>query len=140
MLPTIRKRGYAPVYMSDFFNNDFDSFFKSPDTFNPAVNVREDEKSYSIELATPGMKRDEIKIEVEKDILSVSSAKTEEKSEEKNGYSRREFGVQTFCKNFTIPENTAIEKITASYKDGILSIEIPKSEKEAKVKKVIKIS
>lgn len=140
MLPTIRRRGYAPVYMSDFFNSDFDNFFGTARRFNPAVNIKEDEKSYGIELALPGLNKEDVKIEVEKDVLMISSEKKEEKNEEKNGYSRREFGSYSFCKSFRIPENVNTDKISASFKNGILTMELPKSEEETKVNRIIKIS
>lgn len=140
MLPTIRRRGYAPVYMSDFFNSDFENFFGTARRFNPAVNIKEDEKSYGIELALPGLNKEDVKIEVERDVLMISSEKNEEKNEEKNGYSRREFGSYSFCKSFRIPENVNTDKISASFKNGILTMELPKSEEETKVNRIIKIS
>lgn len=140
MLPTVRRRGYAPLYMSDFFQNDFDSLFGNTRRFIPAVNIREDDKAYMIELAAPGMNKSDFKIEIEKDLLMISYETKEEKSEEKNGYSRREFAAQSFCRNFTLPENANRDKISAAYKDGILKLEILKSEEEPKLSKVIKIS
>ncbi len=138
MLP-IRKT-YRPMYMSNFFDNDLDSFFKPASTFKPAVNVREDEKAYNIELALPGISREDIKIEIDKNILMISSEKNDNKEESANGYSLREFGYQSFCRNFTIPENADSEKISASYKNGILTVGIPKSKEDARVNRVIKIS
>jgi len=140
MLPTIRKRGYAPFFMSDFFNSDFDNFSGNARKFNPAVNIREDEKAYAIELALPGLSKEEVKIEIEKDILMISSEHHDEKNEEKNGYSRREFGTHSFCKSFRIPENADAEKISASFSNGILILGLPKSEEETRVNRIIKIS
>lgn len=140
MLPTIRRRGYAPVYMSDFFNTDFDNFFTSAGKQSPAVNIREDEKAYGIEVALPGLSREDVKIEIEKDILMISSESREEKNEEKNGYSRREFGSYSFCRSFRIPEDVKSEKISASFNNGILNLELPKSEEKASVNRIIKIS
>ena len=140
MLPTMRKRGYAPAYISDFFNSDFDSFFGTTRRFNPAVNIREDEKAYGIELALPGLNKEDVKIEVERDVLVISSEHKDEKKEEKNGYSRMEFGSYSFCKSFRIPENVNIDKISASFINGILKMELPKSEEETKVNRTIKIS
>jgi HSP20 family protein len=138
MLPI--RRTYRPMYMSNFFDNDLDTFFRPTSTFKPAVNVREDEKAYNIELALPGMSKDDIKIEIEKNILMISSEKKDSSEESENGYNLREFGYQSFCRNFTIPENADAEKISASYKDGILNVGIPKSKKETKVNRLIKIS
>lgn len=145
MLPTIRRRNYSPVFFSDLFNsdlfnNEFNNSFYRTRYSEPAVNIREDEKRYNIELAVAGMNKDEMKIEIEKDTLIVSSEKKEQMEESKNGYSIREFGDQSFCKSFRIPEGTDTSKIKASYNDGILDIEIPKVEEKARVNKVIKIS
>jgi len=138
MLPT--RRTYRPMYMSNFFDNDFDSLFTAQKAFKPAVNIIEDDKAYMLELAVPGMSKNDIKIEIEKDLLIISSEQKESKETSDKGYSRREFGYQSFCRNFTIPENADSEKINASYKNGILQIEIPKAKEDVKVNKVIKIS
>ena len=140
MLPTMRRRGYAPVYMSDFFSSDFDNFFSPQRTYSPLVNIREDEKAYGIEIALPGISKEEMKIEIEKDVLVISSERNEEKKEEQNGYSRREFGHYSFCRSFKIPEDVKGEDISAEFKNGILNIALPKSEVETKVNRVISIS
>lgn len=134
------RKSYRPAYMSNFFDNDFDSFFTPASTYKPAVNVKEDEKAYRIELALPGMTRDAIKIEIEKDILMISSESKKSGEETQNEYKRREFGHQSFCRNFSIPDNADTEKINASYKNGILSVDLPKSKEEVKLNRVIKIS
>ena len=134
------KRSYKPVYMSNFFNNDLDSFFAPARTYRPAVNVKEDEKAYNIELALPGMSKEDIKIEIEKEILMISSETKESREKSQNGYNLREFGYQSFCRNFTLPDNAESEKINASFKNGILNVEIPKSKEDVKLNRVIKIS
>ena len=137
MLPI--RRSYRPYYMTDFFNTDFDRFERRHSS-KPAVNIREDEKSFTIEMALAGVKKDDIKVEIDKDVLTISSEINDEKNSNENGYSRREFGYGSFCRSFTIPENTESEKISASFKDGILYIEIPRAKEEAKVNRVIKVS
>lgn len=139
MLPTITKRGYSPLFMSDFFDNDINSLFGTKKSI-PAVNIREAEKSYAIEMALPGVEKSEVNIEVEKDTLIISSEQVSEKSEENDGYSRREFGKYSFCKSFRIPENVNPDKIAASFKNGILEVTLPKSEDEKKINKIVKIS
>lgn len=138
MLPI--RSTYRPMYMSNFFDNDLDTFFKPASTFKPAVNVREDEKAYNIELALPGISKEDIKIEIEKNNLIISSVKNDSKEDSANGYNIREFGYQSFCRNFTIPENAVSEKISASYKNGILIVDIPKSKKDTRVNREIKIA
>ncbi|MCA1756908.1 MAG: Hsp20/alpha crystallin family protein [Bacteroidales bacterium] len=139
MLPTITKRGYSPLFLSNFFDNDFDSFAgKRQDV--PAVNIREGEKVYSIEMALPGMDRSDVKIEFEKDTLVISSEISEDRKDETDGYSRKEFGSYAFCRSFRVPENVASDKISATFKNGVLEINLPKSEDEKKINRVIKIS
>ena len=102
----------------------------------PAVNVMETNDDFRIEVAAPGMRRNDFKVELDNNILTISSER-EDKSEEKdsNGnYTRREFSYQSFQRSFTLPENKVLgDKITARYVDGILHVTVPKSE-DAKVK------
>lgn len=139
MLPTITKRGYSPLFLSNFFDNDFDSLPGRRRDL-PAVNIREGEKLYTIEMALPGMERSDVKIEFEKDTLVISSEVAEEHKEENDGYTRKEFGSYSFCRSFRVPENVNSDKISATFKNGVLEITLPKSEDEKKINKVIKIS
>jgi HSP20 family protein len=115
----------------DFFGGDF---FGTPAptarrTSTPAVNVMENEDEYVIEVAAPGMKKDDFKVEVNNGVLSIS-AEMEEKDEQKDdkkGYTRREFCYSSFNRSFSIPKNEVDEgKIDASYKDGLLKIKLHK--------------
>ena len=137
MLPI--RRSYRPVYMSDFFNTDLNLFDSRP-SLKPAVNIREDEKAFTIEMALAGIDKGDIKVEIEKDVLTISSERKDEKNENVNGYSRREFGYQSFCRSFSIPESAEADKISASFKNGILTVEIPRSKEEPKLNRVIKVS
>ena len=108
----------------------------------PAVNVRESNDEFMIEVAVPGMKRDDFKVELDNNVLTISSSK-EEKAEEKNRageYTRREFSYQAFQRSFSLPE-AKVEggKISAKYTDGILYVTVPKRE-EAKMKPVRQIA
>lgn len=140
MIPATRKRDYSPSYRTNCFNDDFDFFFNNTKSNSPAVNIREDEKNYQIEMALAGLSKEDVKIEIEKNILMISSETKKEESKELEGYNRKEFGFQSFCRNFTIPENADNEKISATFKNGILNIEIPKSKEEVKLNRVVKIS
>jgi HSP20 family protein len=117
----------------DFFGGDF---FGAPvrqgrKTSTPAVNVMENEDEYVIEVAAPGMKKDDFKVEVNNGVLSIS-AEMEENDEQKDdekGYTRREFCYSSFNRSFAIPKNEVDEgKIDASYKDGLLKIKLQKRE------------
>ena len=129
-----------PSLLNDFFMDDwFDSSirnWRSTGATLPSVNVRETNDDFIIEVAAPGMRRDDFKVELDNNILSIS-AEIEGKNEapDQNGnYNRREFNYQSFQRSFSLPE-TKVEgaKISAKYKDGILYIAVPKRE-EVKVK------
>ena len=89
-------------------------------------NVSENENEFSIELSAPGLKKEDIKIELENDILKISSDIADKKEEEKNGYYRREFYMSSFERSFTLPKSANKSDISASMIDGILNITIPK--------------
>ena len=97
----------------------------------PAVNVKETDKEFVVEVAAPGMKRDDFKVELDNHMLTISSER-EDKQEEKDkegNFTRREFSYQSFQRTFTLPvDRVDGEKINARYTDGILHITVPKKE------------
>lgn len=103
----------------------------------PATNIIENENSFELSLAVPGVEKKDIKIDLEDNLLTISSEKEEEK--ENVNFSRKEFGYHSFSRSFTLPKTVEVENIKADYKNGLLNITIPKIE-EAKLKKAIKIS
>ena len=139
MLPMITRRGYKPLTLSDFFNEDFFPMNRNTSSL-PSVNIREDEKAFYLELAVPGMDKKDLRIEVKDDVLTISSEHKEEKDQDLEGYRRREFSYSSFCRSFYLPEDVNGEKIGASYKDGILNVEIPKLEEEKKKEKIRSVS
>jgi HSP20 family protein len=141
MLPTITRRNFRPFHMSNFFDNDiFPATTGSPDS-TPAVNIREDEKNYSIELAIPGIDKKNLKIDINEDVLTVSSEIKNESKKENDGYKRMEFSYSSFARSFFIPENVKREAIEANYKDGVLSVSLPKQEEDkAKISRQVTIS
>ncbi len=145
----IRRNNLFPEFPSVFDNFvgkdlfDFDNNgFHAPGTSVPAVNVKEHEDGFDIEVAAPGFNKKDFNIEVNNDLLTISSTK-ETKNEEKDSkgrYTRREFGYTSFKRTFTLPDKTVnSEKIKANYEDGILYISIPKRE-EVKPKPVRQIA
>jgi HSP20 family protein len=135
-----RNRNFLPSFSrlwddDDFFNRNLmnwgTSNFADMGTTLPAVNIRETDDSYEVEMAAPGMKKGDFKIELDNNILTISSEKTEE-HDEGNGnekYSRREFSYQSFQRSFSLPKEVVDEeKIKAEYKDGMLHLTIPKKE------------
>jgi HSP20 family protein len=134
-----------PSVFSDFF--DTDRFF-SPRWFErefaetlPAVNIKENGKQFSIELAVPGFGKDDFKINVEGDVITISAEKKEEKKDESERFTRHEYSYNSFSRTFTLPQNANAEKVDARYDNGILKLVLPKKE-EAKPssRKEIKVS
>lgn len=130
--------------LDDFFSGDLHSAFNS--NFNtgitlPKVNIKESIDSYNVEMAVPGLKKSDFNIDLDNQILSISTNIKEEKEEKGENYTRREFGYSSFKRSFTLPESVDTDKIKANYEDGILHIIMPKKE-EAKQKpsRSIKIS
>lgn len=108
--------------------------FSDTNTTLPAVNVAEKDDEFAIELAAPGMKKDDFRISLDGNVLTISSEKKNEKEEKSGKYSRREFSYQSFQRSFTLPVGRVeTEKVAARYENGILYIQIPKRE-EAKPK------
>jgi HSP20 family protein len=141
MLSTISKRSFRPFYMPSFFEDDLFPAFSSRTSSMPSVNIREDEKFYNLELAIPGIDKKDLKIDINEDVLTISSEMKNETEEKKDGYKRKEFSYSSFCRSFYIPENVDREKIEANYKDGVLYVGLPKKEEEKnKIVKQITIS
>ena len=146
---TLVKRdvGYVPTisnFFDDFFTRDLFNWpsDSSTGTSIPKVNIYETDREFHVEMAAPGMKKDDFSVELDNNTLTISSQKTSE-TEEKEGrnFQRKEFSYLSFQRTFHLPESAEVEKINAKYNDGILNLSIPKKE-EAKRKplKTIKIS
>jgi HSP20 family protein len=140
MLPTISTRSFRPFYMPGFFDDDLLPMSNNRSNSLPAVNIREDEKRFILDLAVPGIEKKDLKIEFHEDILTISSEIKNESEESSDGYKRKEFSYSSFSRSFQIPENINKDKIEANYKDGILSVALPKAEEKNKISRQIKIS
>jgi HSP20 family protein len=110
-----------------FFNDSFGAALKQ---FNPAVDIAEDEKSYEILVAVPGVKKQDFKIDLIDGKLTISGErKIEEKKEGKNFHSlETQYG--SFSRSFFVPEDVKAEKVEATYEDGLLKLTLPKKEKK----------
>ena len=106
----------------------------------PAVNIKEEKDKFVLELAAPGMKKDDFKINLDNYQLTISAETKSEKKEKEDSYTRREFVYNSFSRSFTLPKTIDIDKIKADYRNGILDIVLPKKEEETKLTKQIKIS
>ncbi|SHJ27272.1 heat shock protein Hsp20 [Tangfeifania diversioriginum] len=141
-----RNEGYFPSFIDRFFNNDLmdwgTSNFSSTNTSLPAVNVKETDDDYFIEVAAPGMSKKDFNVNFQNNVLTISSEKKNEKEEKEDSYTRKEFSYQSFQRSFTVPGNDVdSDKISASYENGILKIKLPKREEvKPKPAREIKIS
>jgi len=134
MLPMLRNSFNWPSLLNDFLGKELTTESVFPKGFSmPAVNVAESGDKYQIEVAAPGLSRDDFKVSVLNNVLTISSEKEEKKEDGDRKFHRREFSYLSFQRSFALPEHIDIEKISASHADGILKIEIPKKE-EAKEK------
>ena len=94
----------------------------------PAVNIITSEYQFDIELATPGNKKADFQIEVEDDVLIISSETVSQSGDTETSYERKEFGYNSFQRSFNIPESVNTDKISATYKEGVLTVSLPKKE------------
>jgi HSP20 family protein len=126
-----------------YFNNVFDSLFSDALNKNyglnkvPNVNILENESEYVIELAAPGLQKEDFKIELKKDNLSVWVEKKASETEIKKDYSRKEFEYSSFARSFVLPEGVDVDKIGAEYVSGILTITIGKNETKPTHKEIV---
>ncbi|HDQ00178.1 MAG TPA: Hsp20/alpha crystallin family protein [bacterium] len=124
-----------PDEMDRFFGDFGLDFWNSDSVWNPAVDITEKSDSYEVKAELPGMKKDEIKISREDDVLMISGERKSEQDEKKDNYHRIERRYGKFQRSFYLPKNVKANDIKANYKDGVLTVTIPKSE-EAKPKEI----
>ena len=143
MMPSKRMynndQNWLPTFFNDFFDNDW---MMKTNATAPAINVVESDKDYKVEVAAPGMKKEDFNIHLgENNELVITMEQKNENKEEHKKYLRREFAYSKFQQSFVLPDNIEKEKISASVNDGILTIELPKHapEEKAKVNRVIEI-
>jgi HSP20 family protein len=127
---------------SDFFDRNWLDWsnrnFSLTNTTLPSVNIKESNESFDVEVAAPGLSKEDFRIELNNDLLTISSEKKDEKTEEESHYTSREFSYQSFSRSFSLPGSIERENISAKYENGILFITIPKKE-EARSKPVRQI-
>lgn len=141
----VKRNGFWPSTSSvDEFLND--NLFNWPGDLNrsstlPRVNITETDEDFTVEMAAPGMKRDDFHVELDNDLLVISAEMNQENEEKNSSYTRREFSYESFRRSFHLPNTVEGDKIKAKYEDGLLRLSIPKKE-EAKRKpaKTIQIS
>ena len=98
----------------------------------PAVNITEQKNDYLVSLAAPGMKKEDFNIDVDGNMLTISSEKEETKEEKEKKFTRKEYNYSSFSRSFTLPDEVNKEKIDAKYEDGVLKISLPRKEEAKK--------
>ncbi len=131
----------VPNLFEDFFGSDlFDRLGAMSGGSNlPSVNIRDQKDRYSIEVAAPGLNKDDFNVEIDEGALTISSSKEASDEQKEGDYTRREFNYTAFQRTFTLPDTVKEDDISAEYEDGVLYINIPKKEEEKREKKKIDI-
>jgi HSP20 family protein len=132
-MKTILKRNHLPVFFDDFlgdvFNTDKMHYSAELTRTAPAVNIKESDSDYQIEIAAPGMEKSDFKIAIHQNLLSVFTEKREANTENAEKFSRKEFGYMLFKRNFTLPEGKIeTDQIQAKYEAGVLKLILPKKQ------------
>ncbi|MGM9796258.1 MAG: Hsp20/alpha crystallin family protein [Parabacteroides sp.] len=143
MMPSKRMynndQNWLPTFFNDFFDNDW---MMKTNATAPAINVVENDKDYKVEVAAPGMRKEDFNIHLGDDNeLVITMERKNENKEEHKKYLRREFAYSKFQQSFVLPDDVEKEKINASVNDGILTIDLPKRtpEEKAKINRIIEI-
>ena len=140
MLPVMFQNSWMPTVFEDFLNNDW---MPRANSTAPAVNVKEDEKAYTMELAAPGIKKEYCRMAIndEGNLTIAIENKQEHKQEDKHHhYLRREFSYSNYEQSYTLPDDVVKDQISAKVEDGILTVTMPKTEPKQKVTKAIEVS
>lgn len=128
-MSTIKKsHPLFPSLMNEIFKPDWFGGLENYSTSVPAVNIKENETDFTLELSVPGRKKEDFNIEMDHDVLTVSSEIKHEENTSEDQYTRREFSYSSFKRAFTLPDSIDSESINASYEDGILKFVLPKKE------------
>ncbi|MGB5555563.1 MAG: Hsp20/alpha crystallin family protein [Flavobacteriaceae bacterium] len=144
-LVKFRRRPFGNLITQDFF--DMDDFFDNrgwvrnmvPDSFwngktaEPALNIKETDDNFEIELAAPGFAKKDFEVTIEDGCLNITAEKESSKEDKDDNYTRREFSYNSFQRSLQLPESIKQEEIKAKYNDGILSFKLAKKEEAKKL-------
>ncbi|WP_299796247.1 Hsp20/alpha crystallin family protein [uncultured Maribacter sp.] len=117
-----------PAFMNEIFKPDWFGGTENTRAAVPAVNIKESDSNFELELFVPGRVKDDFKIEIDDTVLSISAEIKEESGEVRENFTRKEFSISSFKRAFTLPDTVATDKIEATYEGGILKFNIPKKE------------
>lgn len=127
------------------FNDIFESFFNDAFLSDrmtsrvPAANISETPDHFHIELAAPGLKKDDFKLDLEQNVLTISVEQRQENTDEQKNYSKREYSYNSFVRSFTLPESADDSGIEAEYMDGVLKVDIAKREEAKTIRRQIEV-
>ena len=125
------------------FGHVMNEFF-SPAALNqhgvPAVNIIETENGFRLEVAAPGLSKDDFKLHLENNVLTISATKEQKNEETNEKFTRKEFSFGSFQRSFTLPNSVQSENIQAAYADGVLKVEIPKKEEAKPLQRLIEVA
>lgn len=138
---SLQKNHSVDPWLNDVFNSFFNDhgLSNSFSSKSPAVNIVEKDNGFEIELATPGLKKEDFNISIEKNVLTISAETKSEESVEEKKYNKREFNYTSFSRSFTLPDNINDEDVNAKYDNGVLTVSLTKQE-EVDTKKTVVIS
>jgi len=134
MLPVMFRNSWIPTVFNDFMDTDF---MPRANSTAPAVNVKEDEKAYTLEMAAPGLKKEYCRVSVNEDgnlCVAIENKMEHKEEDKKQHYLRREFAYSNFEQSYTLPDDVKKEEISAKVENGILTVTMPKETKEEQKK------
>ena len=134
MLPVMFRNSWIPTVFNDFMDTDF---MPRTSSTAPAVNVKEDEKAYTLEMAAPGLKKEYCRVSVNEDgnlCVAIENKMEHKEEDKKQHYLRREFSYSNFEQSYTLPDDVKKEEISAKVENGILTVTMPKETKEEQKK------
>lgn len=128
-------------FVNTVFDNLFNDNFISDRLVSrvPAVNISESEKAFKIEMAAPGLDKSDFKINVDKNLITISADKKEEQVSEEKLYSKKEFNYTSFSRSFTLPDTVDYSNIDAAYEGGLLILTVGKKEDAIIAKRLIEV-
>ena len=130
LYPTMRRNSWLPEVFNDLFNMDY---MPKANATAPAINVIENDKEYKVELAAPGMKKEDFNVNIDHEgnlVIKMESKQEKKEEDKKMRYLRREFSYSKFEQTLLLPDDVDKEKIAASVADGVLTVDLPKIVKE----------
>lgn len=125
-------------YYDELFDQAINGLQRKGIERTPSANIMESDDNFKLDLAVPGMKKEDFKITLDKNILTIACEVEDNNNEAAENYTRKEFSVSSFSRSFTLPKSVAADQINAEFKDGILHLNLPKKEEE-KVKLTIAV-